>query len=136
MDLEKVFDSVLSYFVEQILTVFNFKATINNLVKTLYNNLMFCILQTWFLSETFKLKRGWRPLTYLFYVLKYCPFLWEILKILRYINRRNWISNIAICKRCKLFIRWIIRLPGKYTKNIRLLSKYWSLKISIIQTLR
>ena len=45
VDFEKVFDSVSWSFIEKALDIFNFKVSIKNWIKTLYNNSQSCVIQ-------------------------------------------------------------------------------------------
>ena len=42
VDFEKAFDSVSWLFIEKALVIFNFKVSINNWIKTLYNKSVLC----------------------------------------------------------------------------------------------
>ena len=58
IDFEKAFDSVSSSFIEHVLNLFNFKQSIKDWIKTLYNNSTSRIIQNGFLSQSFRVERG------------------------------------------------------------------------------
>ena len=60
VDFEKAFDSLSWSFIEKTLEIFNFRSSIQNWIKTFYNNSISCVLQNGYLSESFKLERGCR----------------------------------------------------------------------------
>ena len=60
IDLEKAFDSISWTFIQKALDLFNFKISIKNWIRILYNNSTSRVLQNGFLSESFKLERGCR----------------------------------------------------------------------------
>ena len=60
IDFEKAFDSISWSFIHKTLDIFNFKTSIKNWIKTLYNNSRSSVIQNGFLSESFKLERGCR----------------------------------------------------------------------------
>ena len=56
IDFEKAIDSLSWTFVEKALDLFNFKISIKNWIRTLYNNSTTRVLQNGFLLESFKIR--------------------------------------------------------------------------------
>ena len=97
IDFEKAFDKIDWSFIDKALKMFGFGIQFRNMVKSLYNDAMSCVINNGFSSEFFKISRGMRqgcPLS---------PFLFVIAAEVMAINiRRNinipgiWIGNIEI----------------------------------------